>query len=496
MRAGAQGYLLKGADQVEIDRAIRAVVAGEAIFSPGVAQRVLGYFAAPPPRRATRSPSSPPASARCSTCVAAGRTQPADRRAALPLPQDRRQPHLLDLREARGRRPVRGHRAGPAGRAGRVVTAVARRRGRPRRGDHGVRMVRLAEPAAPGPARLRWWLGGAAAAGSGAAWPARRRAARRERLFLRRRRACCCPLAVLAYPRLAWRDPLSFVLLVVARRRRAAGRRLGGGARADRLRHRRARCWSMPGGPSSGATTRTGARSTWSTLAWIGPGLVAAFLGFLERSPPDTDGVTRPGRASSSAASPSVRWRWPSAWSAPMWSTSAGWSPAPSSRRPSSSPTCRRAVGLASAIEADQRRAPGHHPAGRALRPARVRRTPAAGAAARRRRPAAVRRPPRPAGGSDLARGPDRRRPCTRARRGPRGAGAALRLPPRRRRGARVVRAPRSPTPGCCRSGSATTRSARSWSGCAPGTSASPRPTRTSCASWRRCWPRPCGPRR
>jgi DNA-binding NarL/FixJ family response regulator len=48
MRAGAQGYLLKGADQAEIDRAIRAVVAGEAIFSPGVAQRVLGYFAAPP----------------------------------------------------------------------------------------------------------------------------------------------------------------------------------------------------------------------------------------------------------------------------------------------------------------------------------------------------------------------------------------------------------------------------------------------------------------
>jgi DNA-binding NarL/FixJ family response regulator len=48
MRAGAQGYLLKGAEQDEIDRAIRAVVAGEAIFSPGVAQRVLGYFASPP----------------------------------------------------------------------------------------------------------------------------------------------------------------------------------------------------------------------------------------------------------------------------------------------------------------------------------------------------------------------------------------------------------------------------------------------------------------
>jgi DNA-binding NarL/FixJ family response regulator len=48
MRAGAQGYLLKGAEQAEIDRAIRSVVAGEAIFSPGVAKRVLGYFASPP----------------------------------------------------------------------------------------------------------------------------------------------------------------------------------------------------------------------------------------------------------------------------------------------------------------------------------------------------------------------------------------------------------------------------------------------------------------
>lgn len=48
MQAGASGYLLKGAEQDEIDRAIRAVVAGEAIFGPGVASRVLKYFAAPP----------------------------------------------------------------------------------------------------------------------------------------------------------------------------------------------------------------------------------------------------------------------------------------------------------------------------------------------------------------------------------------------------------------------------------------------------------------
>jgi DNA-binding NarL/FixJ family response regulator len=48
MQAGAQGYLLKGADQEEIEQALRAVVAGRAIFGPGVAERVLGYFATPP----------------------------------------------------------------------------------------------------------------------------------------------------------------------------------------------------------------------------------------------------------------------------------------------------------------------------------------------------------------------------------------------------------------------------------------------------------------
>jgi DNA-binding NarL/FixJ family response regulator len=48
MRAGARGYVLKGAEQQEIARAITAVAAGEAIFGPGVATRVLAYFTAPP----------------------------------------------------------------------------------------------------------------------------------------------------------------------------------------------------------------------------------------------------------------------------------------------------------------------------------------------------------------------------------------------------------------------------------------------------------------
>ena len=45
LRAGARGFLLKRADQDEIERAIRAVAAGDAIFSNDVASRVLGAFA-------------------------------------------------------------------------------------------------------------------------------------------------------------------------------------------------------------------------------------------------------------------------------------------------------------------------------------------------------------------------------------------------------------------------------------------------------------------
>lgn len=41
VRAGARGYILKGARQDEILRAIRAVANGEVIFGPGIAQRVM-----------------------------------------------------------------------------------------------------------------------------------------------------------------------------------------------------------------------------------------------------------------------------------------------------------------------------------------------------------------------------------------------------------------------------------------------------------------------
>ncbi|GAA3220060.1 response regulator [Dactylosporangium siamense] len=49
MRAGARGYLIKGASQEEISHAIVTVAAGGAVFGPGVARRMLSFFAAPAP---------------------------------------------------------------------------------------------------------------------------------------------------------------------------------------------------------------------------------------------------------------------------------------------------------------------------------------------------------------------------------------------------------------------------------------------------------------
>lgn len=48
VRAGAKGYLLKGAEQEDIARAVRAMVAGEAVFGTGVAARILDRLTAPP----------------------------------------------------------------------------------------------------------------------------------------------------------------------------------------------------------------------------------------------------------------------------------------------------------------------------------------------------------------------------------------------------------------------------------------------------------------
>ena len=47
MRAGARGYILKGADREDIIRAIQAVSRGDALFGPSIATRLMDFFAQP-----------------------------------------------------------------------------------------------------------------------------------------------------------------------------------------------------------------------------------------------------------------------------------------------------------------------------------------------------------------------------------------------------------------------------------------------------------------
>ncbi|MDP9358954.1 MAG: response regulator transcription factor [Chloroflexota bacterium] len=59
MRAGARGYLLKGAKYEETLRAIRSVGSGEAIFSPAIAVRLTAYFAGIRPTEAVQARAFP-----------------------------------------------------------------------------------------------------------------------------------------------------------------------------------------------------------------------------------------------------------------------------------------------------------------------------------------------------------------------------------------------------------------------------------------------------
>lgn len=47
MRAGARGYVVKGADTTDVLRALESVARGDAVFGPAVANRVLAYLTRP-----------------------------------------------------------------------------------------------------------------------------------------------------------------------------------------------------------------------------------------------------------------------------------------------------------------------------------------------------------------------------------------------------------------------------------------------------------------
>jgi DNA-binding NarL/FixJ family response regulator len=53
MRAGARGYVLKGADAEEVMKVLRAVADGEVHFGPEIAERIMGFFSSPKPAPAS-----------------------------------------------------------------------------------------------------------------------------------------------------------------------------------------------------------------------------------------------------------------------------------------------------------------------------------------------------------------------------------------------------------------------------------------------------------
>ncbi len=55
MRAGARGYVVKGADEAEMLRVVRAVAAGEALFGPAIAERLMAFFSDTGPLPKARS---------------------------------------------------------------------------------------------------------------------------------------------------------------------------------------------------------------------------------------------------------------------------------------------------------------------------------------------------------------------------------------------------------------------------------------------------------
>ena len=111
LRAGASGFLLKDIDPPDLLSAVRVVADGEALLAPRLTRRLIEAFvaqerAAPrPSTEATRSRSSPRASARCSMLVGRGlsNTEIADELVLSPLTAKTHVARLFQKLDARDR---------------------------------------------------------------------------------------------------------------------------------------------------------------------------------------------------------------------------------------------------------------------------------------------------------------------------------------------------------------------------------------------------------
>ena len=128
VRAGARGYLLKGADQEEVVRAITTVAAGGAVFGAALARRIAEFFAAGPAGPATAFPQLTAREREVLDLVAAGPLERADRGHAVPVAEDGPQQRLERAGQAAGHRPGARRSCGRGKRAWAAEPGGARRR--------------------------------------------------------------------------------------------------------------------------------------------------------------------------------------------------------------------------------------------------------------------------------------------------------------------------------------------------------------------------------
>ena len=109
IRAGVSGYLLKGASQQEILRAIQAVGSGDALFFAAIAKRIVAHLNQSPPGTLDRSvrelPDLTPPGEGDPGPARRGAVQPRHRAPLGYQPEDGRQPPVRRLRQAAGQRP-------------------------------------------------------------------------------------------------------------------------------------------------------------------------------------------------------------------------------------------------------------------------------------------------------------------------------------------------------------------------------------------------------
>ena len=115
LRAGARGYLVKGASRAEVERALRTVAEGGVVVGASVAHRVAALVGG---ARRRAEPALADLSARereVLDLMARGLDNARDRPAAGAQPQDRAQRGVGDLRQAAHVRPRPGRPPGAGG---------------------------------------------------------------------------------------------------------------------------------------------------------------------------------------------------------------------------------------------------------------------------------------------------------------------------------------------------------------------------------------------